>query len=52
MYQQFMNAADFEKTLAEANRLNSVLYAHPGKRLLIVSVDGHAQIKNFVKNNL
>lgn len=52
MYQQFLSAADFEKTLAEGNRLNAVLYANPATRIIIVSDVGHPQIKNFVKNNL
>lgn len=52
MYQQFMSAAAYEKTVAEANRLGAVLYANPAKRLLVVSETGHSQIKTFVKANL
>lgn len=52
LYQQFLSASDFEKTVAEATKIGAVLYANPGKRLLVVSEDGHGTIKSFVKSNI
>ncbi len=52
LYQQFLSSADFEKVVAEANRVVVVLYANPSSRMLVVSETGHSQIKTFVKNNL
>lgn len=52
MYQQFLSEADFKKTLDEANRIGSVLYANPISRILVVSETGHPQIKAFVKASM
>jgi len=52
MYRQFLSQADFEKTLAEGNRIGAILYANSGSRILVVSETGHAQIKAFVKANI
>lgn len=45
LYQQFLSEADYAGALEEARRLGAVLYAKPGARLLIVSEDGHEQMR-------
>jgi len=50
LYQQFLSEREFDSTLTEAKRINALLYAKPTNRLLIISPEGHEQMKQFLKS--
>jgi transcription initiation factor TFIIH subunit 4 len=49
MYQQFLSEADYNAALNEAKTLGAVLYAKPGNRVLVVTEESHAHMREFLK---
>lgn len=52
LYQQFMNAKDYELVVNYAKANNCLVYENSVKRTLVVTLEGHSLVKNFVKSNL
>lgn len=50
LYQQFLSEREFDAALNEAKTINALLYAKPTSRLLIVSLEGHEHMKQFLKS--
>lgn len=50
LYQQFLSEHEFDAALNEAKTINALLYAKPTSRLLIVSLEGHEHMKQFLKS--
>lgn len=52
LYQDFLQANDFEAFVGEAKRINCLLYSHGVKRLAVISREGHVRMKEWVKEHI
>lgn len=50
LYQQFLSEREYDAALTEAKNINVLLYAKPSSRLLVVSLEGHEHMKQFLKS--
>lgn len=50
LYQQFLSEREFDAAFNEAKNRNVLLYAKPASRILIVTADGHEEMKTFLKS--
>ncbi|RKP26752.1 transcription factor Tfb2-domain-containing protein [Syncephalis pseudoplumigaleata] len=49
LYQQFARQQDFDTVLQYAQELGVVVWYHPAKRMLVVTDDGHVQVRAYVQ---
>lgn len=52
LYSQFLNLADFEKVVQFSRESGCLMYSNSTKRSLVVSLEGHQQVRSFVKANI
>jgi transcription initiation factor TFIIH subunit 4 len=47
LYSEFMSASDFDKVRRYAEDLGVLTWSNPGKRLMVVSQNGHDEVRRF-----
>ncbi|KAK1347708.1 subunit 2 of RNA polymerase II transcription factor B [Hamiltosporidium tvaerminnensis] len=52
LYSGFLNLSDFQKVLNFCKQRNYLIEMDENKRLIVGKLDGHADIKNFIKENI
>lgn len=51
MYHQFLQEAEFQRSVEEAQRLKAALYVNYQRRILIIRPEAHASLKAFIKTS-